>query len=182
MLFWLPPRTKPSKCYRFLYIFKSSLISSMLTFMAKLIFWYKYYLIYTFKYKECLCRRPRFYPWVRKIPWPREWLPTPVFLLEESHGQRSLVVYSSKGLKELDTTEQFCRLHSLLIFFLLRSQFCIQETTVFISKGSRYWSAEGFSYWTGNYCKALVAGNVPWTNFYYAYKSTDFFFSGNTHN
>ena len=27
-------------------------------------------------------------------PWTREWLPTPVFLLRESHGQRSLVGYS----------------------------------------------------------------------------------------
>ena len=26
------------------------------------------------------CRRPRFDPWVGKIPWRREWLPTPVFL------------------------------------------------------------------------------------------------------
>ena len=25
-------------------------------------------------------RRPRFDPWVRKIPWRRKWLPTPVFL------------------------------------------------------------------------------------------------------
>ena len=25
-------------------------------------------------------RRPRFSPWVGKIPWRREWLPTPVFL------------------------------------------------------------------------------------------------------
>ena len=28
-----------------------------------------------------------------KIPWRREWLPTPVFLPGESHGQRSLVGY-----------------------------------------------------------------------------------------
>ena len=27
------------------------------------------------------CRRPRFDSWVRKIPWRREWLPTPVFWL-----------------------------------------------------------------------------------------------------
>ena len=27
---------------------------------------------------------------VRKIPWRREWLPTPVFLPGEFHGQRSL--------------------------------------------------------------------------------------------
>ena len=32
--------------------------------------------------------------WVRKIPWRREWLPTPVFLPGEFHGQRSLVGYS----------------------------------------------------------------------------------------
>ena len=31
---------------------------------------------------------------VRRIPWRREWQPTPVFLPEESHGQRSLVGYS----------------------------------------------------------------------------------------
>ena len=33
-----------------------------------------------------------FRPWVRKIPWRRAWLLTPVFLPGESHGQRSLVV------------------------------------------------------------------------------------------
>ena len=31
-----------------------------------------------------------FGPWIGKIPWRREWLPTPVFLPIESHGQRSL--------------------------------------------------------------------------------------------
>ena len=39
-------------------------------------------------------RRPGFDPWVRKIPWRREWQPTPVFLPGESHGQKSLVGYS----------------------------------------------------------------------------------------
>ena len=39
----------------------------------------------------CLqCRRPRFNPWVGKIPWRRKWPPTPVFLPGESQGQRSL--------------------------------------------------------------------------------------------
>ena len=33
-------------------------------------------------------------PWVRKIPWRRKGQPTLVFLLRESHGQRSLVGYS----------------------------------------------------------------------------------------
>ena len=32
-------------------------------------------------------------PWVGKIPWRRKWQPTPLFLPEEAHGQRSLVGY-----------------------------------------------------------------------------------------
>ena len=40
------------------------------------------------------CRRCRFKPWVGKIPWRREWLPTPVVLPGEFYGQRSLVRYS----------------------------------------------------------------------------------------
>ena len=53
------------------------------------------------------CRRPGFDPWVGKVPWRREWQPTPVFLPRESHGQRSLAgYYSPWGCKELDTTEQ----------------------------------------------------------------------------
>ena len=48
------------------------------------------------------CRRQKrhgFNLWVGKVPWRREWQPTPVFLSEESHGQRSLVDYSPKGTK-----------------------------------------------------------------------------------
>ena len=56
----------------------------------------------------CQCRRhkrTKFAPWVRKIPWRREWQPTPVFLPGEFHGQRSLVGYSPWGCKESDKTE-----------------------------------------------------------------------------
>ena len=35
----------------------------------------------------------------------KETQPTPVLLLGKSHGQRSLVGYSPRGHKELDTTE-----------------------------------------------------------------------------
>ena len=35
-------------------------------------------------------RRPWSHPWIGKIPWRREWQPTPVFLPGEPHGQRSL--------------------------------------------------------------------------------------------
>ena len=58
------------------------------------------------------CRRPQFDPWVGKIPWRREWLPTPVFLPGEFHGDRSLVGYSSWGHKELDTTEWLTHTHT----------------------------------------------------------------------
>ena len=34
----------------------------------------------------CQCRRRGFDSWVRKIPWRRKWLPTPVFLPGKSHG------------------------------------------------------------------------------------------------
>ena len=52
------------------------------------------------------CRSPRFIPWARRIPWRREWQPTPVFLPGEFHTQRSLVGYSPWGHKESETTEQ----------------------------------------------------------------------------
>ena len=47
-----------------------------------------------------------FDPWVGKIPWRRKWQPTPIFLPEEFHGQRSLAGYNSWGHKESDMTEQ----------------------------------------------------------------------------
>ena len=65
----------------------------------------------------CRCRRHRkrwFNPWVRKIPWRRMWLPTPVFLPGKSHGQRTLVECSPWGHKEWDTTK-----HTARIFFKL---------------------------------------------------------------
>jgi len=51
------------------------------------------------------CRRLRFDSWVRKIPWGREWQPTPVFLPGEFLAQWSLEDCNPWGLKELDMTE-----------------------------------------------------------------------------
>ena len=51
------------------------------------------------------CSRPGFVFWVRKIPWRREWQPTPVFLPGRFHGQRSLAGYSPWDRKESNTTE-----------------------------------------------------------------------------
>ena len=70
------------------------------------------------------CGRPGFDPWVGKICWRRGWLPTPVFLSGESHGQRNLADYSPWGHKESDTNEQlmlslFLKLKKNYLFILL---------------------------------------------------------------
>ena len=60
------------------------------------------------KEPACQCRRHkryRFNPWVGKSPWSEAWQPTPVFLPEESHGQRSLAGYIPECCKESDMTE-----------------------------------------------------------------------------
>ena len=50
----------------------------------------------------CLqCGRPGLDPWVGKIPWRRERVPTPVFWPGEFHGR-----YSLWGCKEVDITER----------------------------------------------------------------------------
>ena len=48
----------------------------------------------------------RLHPWAGRIPWRSKWPPTPVFLLGESHGQRSPSGYRPWGRKESDRTEQ----------------------------------------------------------------------------
>ena len=54
----------------------------------------------------CLqCKRSGFHSSVRKIPWRREWLPTPIFLPGKFHGQRSLVGYSPWDHKNSNMTE-----------------------------------------------------------------------------
>ena len=61
------------------------------------------------KESVCQCRRPRrcgFSPWFVKIPWRRNWQPTPVFLPWKSHEQRSLIGYHPRGQKELDMTQR----------------------------------------------------------------------------
>ena len=45
-------------------------------------------------------KRLRSDPWVRKIPWRREWLPTPVFLPGKSHGQRSLASHGPQRIRQ----------------------------------------------------------------------------------
>ena len=47
---------------------------------------------------------PNSIPGMRRFPWRREWLPTPVFLPREFRGQRSLAGYSPGGSKGSDMT------------------------------------------------------------------------------
>ena len=55
----------------------------------------------------CLqCGRPGFHPWVGKIPWRRERLPTPIFWTGEFRG-----LYSSWDHRESDTTEELSHTH-----------------------------------------------------------------------
>ena len=54
-------------------------------------------------------------PAVRKIPWRREWQPTPVFLPGESHGQRSLARSQPMGLQRVTPEHAFIQdIHSIV--------------------------------------------------------------------
>ena len=68
-------------------------------------------------------------PWIGKIPWRREQLPTPVFWPGEFHGHRSLSGCSPCGCKESDMTEKL-----LFSLFLLKtpSIFSITSSWIFI--------------------------------------------------
>ena len=53
--------------------------------------------------KESACSEgdPGLIPGLRRFPWIREWQLTPVFWPGESHGWRSLVGYTARGLKDM---------------------------------------------------------------------------------
>ena len=81
-------------------------------------------------------------PRVGKIPWRRAWQPTPVILLENSHGQRSLAGYSPWGHKESDTTKQLS----------------IAQHSMYI-----YWGFPGSSTAKESTCNAGDSGLIPWS-------------------
>ena len=80
-----------------------------------------------------LVTRRRQMKWVlylqKKIPWRRQWQPTPVLLPGKSHGQRSLVGYSPWGRKESDTTERLYLLTYLHETQIWKSSRWIQRTS-----------------------------------------------------
>ena len=71
-----------------------------------------------------------FTPWVGKIPWRREWQPTPVFLPGESHGQRNVLGYRPWGCKESNPTEQLTYTH---IYFTYGSVYAFMLLSPFVS-------------------------------------------------
>ena len=83
------------------------------------------------------CGRPGFSPWVGKILWRRDWLPTPVFLPGEFHRQRSLAGYSTQGHKVSDKTERLTHCTSKLkttekktLQKIIRNPYCAKQSQV----------------------------------------------------
>ena len=77
-------------------------------------------------------------PSVGKIPWKREWQPTPVFLTGEFHAQGSLKGYSPRGNKESDMTEWLTQKHLLsrttgpeIVIWIVRTP-CFQSIFFFL--------------------------------------------------
>ena len=66
--------------------------------------------------------------WIRKIPWRKEWQPTPVFLSGESRGQRSLVGYSPWDHKvKHDRSDLACmQAHKDKIVVVVQPPNCVQ--------------------------------------------------------
>ena len=72
----------------------------------------------------CLQCRSGFDPWVGKIPWRREWLPTPVFLPGEFHGQRSLAgtVHAVAESGSMEHLTLFTHLYLIYLCMLVKSR------------------------------------------------------------
>ena len=114
--------------------------------------------------------RPGFYFWIGKIPWRREWQPTPVFLPGEFH-QRSLAGYCSWVCKATNTfilhfhnvqslneelgrkahiglslTDRNWLQHISAFSVSLCNWFCLQpETPLCVSSGYGHWALSGCS-------------------------------------
>ena len=88
------------------------------------------------------CKRCGFNPWVSKVPWKRKWHPTVVLLPGKFHGQRNLVGYTPRDLKELDTAEHMtenlafafitCLLHIFCIYSLFQMSLYSVQHSIFL--------------------------------------------------
>ena len=92
------------------------------------------------KESACQCRRCRFDPWVRKIPWRRKWKLTPVFLPGESHGQRTLVDYSPQGRKRVCYTLATKQQTTLEFFHVVQGSSSFFILVYFLNNGTQRYS------------------------------------------
>ena len=105
-----------------------------------------------------------FDPWVRKIPWRRVWQPTSVFLLGESHGQRSLASYGpvQRVAKSWTPQKRLCskqaRIANLVAPSPLRKQGPL-KIVITIQRGK--WVAVGAEETPEKTSKSFVA-ILPW--------------------
>ena len=76
--------------------------------------------------------------WVGKIPWRRKWQSTPALLPGKSRGRRSLIGYSPRGRKELDTTE-WLHFHTSLLGFLRQLVILLNSLHLYINNPSLCW-------------------------------------------
>ena len=103
----------------------------------------------------CLpCGRPGFDPWLGKIPWTRERLPTPVFWPREFHGLYSLWSYD----KESDTPEQLTSLHFTLRKIPWRRK--RQESLHHMGLGEMAWSR--LQFWFSDVISEAAFRNTSW--------------------
>ena len=80
------------------------------------------------KEPTCQCRRCRkggFDPYIKKIPWRKKWQPTPVFLPEKLHGQRSLAGYLAHGFTKSRTwLSDWAWLSVSILLYFLKKKLC----------------------------------------------------------
>ena len=111
----------------------------------------------------------RFNPSFKKIPWRREWQPTPVFLPGEFHGQRSLadnLPQSVESQKIRHYWENLCLLS--LQYMFLPTKVHLVKAMVFpvvmygceswTVKKAEHWRTDAFELW---FWRRLL--RVPWT-------------------
>ena len=114
-----------------------------------------------------------------QIPWRREWLPSPVFLPGESHGQRSLGGYSPWGRKESDTTEQltlwltpfvwlvFYLSHGVFLWLLSMFFFCWDFSIYKVMSSNKFGKKFRNSY--SNFCLCPISSIFSFGNLNHAY-------------
>ena len=109
-------------------------------------------------------------PWVWKVPWRREWLPTPVFLPGKVHGQKSLVVYSPGVTKSqtllstahADTYHRSLALKELHVLWKPEAGEVTQVGGAAPTLGTCLWSQEARPFLpTTLYCPLLTTLNIP---------------------